>query len=203
MNNMTSKYQRRLDRGTLALSVLRALGTMACITILFTAGLGQTVYGQSNTEAQDLGMLRFESSGRIRLDVIDPDGNTINRNTNEIDGAVIVSDDHAVSIEIPHSIEGDYQLDVNVSGSVNRLQRFSVWVTDGADTVQLADEELIVNVPVDAYVIRNSENGIEIAPLPEDEASGISMALIWILVGGAGLIVGIAIFVIRSRKRKR
>lgn len=179
----------------------RAVGLMACIVILMTVGLGLIAYGQDNAADQDLGLLRFESDGRVRLDVTDPNGNTVNRNVNEIESAVIVSEDHAVSVEITHSIPGIYMLDVNVSGSVNRLQRFSVWVTNGVDRILLADEELIVNVPVDAYVIRNSETGIEIATA-KDEGSGMSSVLVWILIGGAGLIVGIAIFIIRSRKRK-
>jgi len=170
--------------------------------MLLMAGHSQLVYGQDTTAAHDLGLLRFESSGRVRLDVEDPNGNTVNRLSNEIDGAVIDSGDHAVSIEIPNSIQGDYQLDVNVSGSVNRLQRFSVWVTNGVDTIHLAEEELIVNVPTDAYVIRNSASGIELVTQSEDDNSGMSNTLMWILVGSAGLLVGIALFIVRSRKRK-
>jgi hypothetical protein len=181
-----------------------ALWCVACVIICIASAPNHLAYGQdaAETEAQSLGMLRFESTGRVRLDVIDPDGNTVNRNINEIEGAVIVSEDREVVIEIPNSKPGDYQLHVNVSGSVNRLQHFGVLVTNGVDTIQLADNVLIVNVPVDAYLIRNDQDGIRIAPPKEDESQGLSTNLIWILVGGAGLIVGIAIFVIRSRKRK-
>jgi hypothetical protein len=180
------------------------LWCVACVIICIASAPSHAAYGQdaSETEAQSLGMLRFESTGRVRLDVVDPDGNTVNRDINEIEGAVIVSEDRKVVIEIPYSKPGDYQLHVNVSGSVNRLQHFGALVTNGVDTIQLADNELIVNVPVDAYVIRNDQDGIRIAAPAEDESPGISTNLIWILVGGAGLIVGIALFIIRSRKRK-
>lgn len=206
---MTDNYRLNLNRRTLVLSAFRtmvgALSLAAYVIFCITACPSPAAYGTSisDTEDQQLGMLRFESAGPVQIEVRDPEGNIVNRNTNQIDGATFFDGDRQVIIEIPHSIEGDYEVHVNVSGSANRLQHFDVFVTDGVNTIQLTDYELIVNVPVDPYVIRNNHEGFAIAPVAVDNASGGSTNLIWILAGAAGLLAGITILVIRSLKRKR
>ena len=206
---MTDNYRLTLKRGA---PVLSAFWTMAgilsfaaCVIVCITVWPGLATYGTSisDTEDQQLGALRFESAGPVQIEVTDPEGNTVSRNMNQIDGATFFDGDRQVIIEIPHPISGDYEVDVNVSGSANRLQHFDVLVTDGVNTIQLADYELIVNVPVDPYVIRNDHDGFAIAPIAVDDTAGGSASLIWILVGSAGLLTGITVFIIRSRRRKR
>lgn len=206
---MTDNYRLTLKRGALVLSAFQTMAAIlsfaACVIVCITVWPGLSTYGSSisDTEDQQLGALRFESAGPIQIEVTDPEGNTVSRDMNQIDGAVFFDGDRQVIIDIPHSIEGDYEVHVNVSGSANRLQHFDVFVTDGVDTIQLTDYELIVNVPRDPYVIRNDHEGFAIAPVPVADGPGSSTSLIWILAGSAGLLAVVVVIIIRSRKRKR
>lgn len=206
---MTDDYRLKLKRGTPVLSEFRArvatlvFAVCAIGCIMTWQGLAAYGTGIPDTEGQQLGLLRFVSAGPVQIELRDPEGNIVGRELNQIDGAVFVDGDREVIIEIPHRIAGDYEIHVNVSGSANRLQLFDVSVTDGVDTIQLANRELIVNVPRDPYVIRSDHDGFAIAPVTIVGGQAGSTHLIWILVGFAGLLAGIGILVIRSRKRKR
>ena len=209
-DTMTNEYRLEMKRETSARSVFRTmagiLAIAACVVVCITAWPDPAVYGTDtpDTEGQQLRMLRFESAGPVQIEVTDPEGNTVSRDMNQIDGAVFFDGDRQVVIEIPHSTVGDYELHVNVTGSANRLQLFDAWVTDGVDTIQFADRELIVNVPVDPYVIRNDHDGFAIATVAVDDGSPEGSGnLIWILAGAAVLLAGVVVVIIRSRRRKR
>ncbi|MFC2079707.1 hypothetical protein ACFLSZ_06975 [Candidatus Bipolaricaulota bacterium] len=157
--------------------------------------------------AQDeLGVLRFMASGRVRIEVHDPEGNIVSRTENQIEDAIFQDDGDGMVIEIPHRVTGDYELFVFVDGSANPIWSFDLSVTDGVNTIMLADGELIVNAPSDPYVIRSSADGFSdvtaVAESESDGSDGISPTLIWILAGAAGLLVGI-VLVFRVRRRKR
>jgi hypothetical protein len=181
------------------------LAVAAWVIVCITAWSGPAVYGTGipDTGDQQLGMLRFEAVGPIQIELRDPEGNIVSRELNQIDGAVFFDGDRQVVIEIPHPIIGDYEIYANVSGSANRLQLFDVSVTDGVDTIQLANRQLIANIPRDPYVIRVDYDGFAIAPVAAEDDRGVSTKLIWILAGSTGLLAGILILIIRFRRRKR
>ncbi|MBU1048462.1 hypothetical protein KKG90_00425, partial [Candidatus Bipolaricaulota bacterium] len=173
--------------------------------ILFLALALCLIAGMGTAIAQELGMLRFEASGPIQIEVHDPLGNIVSRDVVQIEGASFVDVDAAITIEIPNRILGDYLVHMNVDGSANRLQHFYISVTDGVETIQLADFQLIVNAPVDPFVIRSTADGFtNVTDLVDDEASGAgsSSTMIWIIAGAAGLIAaGVLVLVARSRKK--
>ena len=160
----------------------------------------------ATSEGQQLGLLQFVASGRVRIEVHDPEGNIVSRDQNQIEGAIFQDEGTGMVIDIPNRLAGDYKYYVYADGSANPIHLFDVSVTDGVDTIQLADREMIVNAPRDPYVIRSSEEGLTDVTSTADSGSGddegTSSSLIWILAGSAGLIVGIVLF-IRSRRRKR
>jgi len=203
VENMTNDNRRaHMTQGFSAFEAI--LVVASCLVVCIVALSGSATYGQDvpSTEAQQLGMLRFVSAGPIQISLTDPEGNVVSRETNDIDGADFFDGDREVIIEIPHSIVGDYELHANVSGSANRLQRFDVSVTDGTQTLVLAERELIVNIPLDPYVIRNNPDGFAIAQVIIDDSQGASSGLIWLFAGGAVLLAGIAFLILKSRKRR-
>lgn len=209
----------KLKRGTAVFSrfqaMVRILSLVVCVIICVTAWSDLAAFGTGipDTEEQQLGMLRFMSEGRVKIEVHDPEGNIASYEQNQIEGAIIQQESREMTIEIPHRIEGDYQLYVNPSTSANPIHLFDISVTDGTTTIPVAERILMVNAPSDPYVIRSSADGFtdvtstaEAGPASSDSVSdddeGTSSNLVWILAGGAGLLVAILLF-LWFRKRKQ
>ncbi len=171
--------------------------------ILFLALALSLTAGTGTAIAQELGMLRFEASGPIQIEVHDPEGNIVSRNVVQIEGASFEDVDAAITIEVPRRILGDYLVHMNVDGSANRLQHFYISVTDGVETIQLADFQLIVNAPVDPYIIRSAADGFSDVTGEVDESVGGTSSTIWIIVAGVAVVGAIVAFLlIRARKQK-
>ncbi len=201
---MTDGYRMaRRDKTPAVSSFTKVSGVLVSLVVCVIVC---TLMWPAVSQEQPLGMLRFMASGPIQIEIHDPEGNIVSRDVIEIAGASFQDENDEILIEVPHRVLGDYLVHMNVDGSANRLQHFDMSVTDGAETIQLAEFQLIVNAPHDPYVIRSSTAGFEdvtdaIAEQDiENERS--STSLIWILAGSVGLLVGI-ILLIRSRKRKR
>lgn len=197
---MTDIDRLNSKHGTIARNGFRRTAILL-ICLLVCQGAAVFATGIPDPSDQDLGMLRFVGSGAIQIEVVDPDGLTVSRSANEIDGATFTDEDAVVTIEIPQRKIGDYQVDVNLDGSSSRLQRFDVWVTDGITTVHLAESEFLANAPLDPYVVRSDAAGFDLAPEAEDEPSGLSSTLIIIIVAAAVVLVGGGVFFLRKRKR--
>ena len=179
----------------ISISLLLAISMMTCV-------ITWPVVAQD----QQVGMLRFMASGPIQIEVHDPEGNIASRVGVQIEGASFQDEDDEITIEIPHPIVGDYLVHMNTDGSAIRLQHFDIWVTDGIDTIQLADYQLIVNAPTDPYMVRVSSidftDVTADAADDQDSSEGSMSNLVWILVACGGGLVGL-VLIIRSRKQKK
>lgn len=193
MTNDNRRTRWMLD-GTVLQAIAMFLAMTACVLVCVTS---------LPCAAQNLRMLRFVSAGPIQIAITDPEGHVVSREANEIEGAVFIDGDREVIIEIPHSIAGIYEVDANVSGSANRLQRFDVSVTDDVNTLVLAERELIANVPRDPYLVRNDQDGFVLAQASSDDSEEASISPIWFLLGGAVLLAGITLVILRFRKQRR
>ncbi len=215
--NRPEKPRESLRRATFS----RAWGPlvlMVCTLLLAAAWPALAQEGTENTTIgadQQLGMLQFIGDGQIRLELHDPAGNVVSRDTNEIEGATYTDEDEHVVIEIPHRMVGDYDLYVDADGSANRLHLFDVSVTDGVDAIQLAERVLIINVPTAPYVIRSSETGFanvtesaagepssSDSSADEDNESSSSFP-VWLIIVIAVVVGGIVgVLIVRFRKRE-
>jgi LPXTG-motif cell wall-anchored protein len=199
---MNDGYQLRVKHRTPLLSKCLMIPGM----VVFAACLIVCMMTWSAASQQEhLGMLRFMASGPIQIEVHDTEGNIVSRNVIEIEGATFHDENAEIVIEIPQSVVGNYLVHMNVNGSAIRLQHFDISVTNGVDTILLADNQLIVNAPHDPYVIRNSAEGMaDVTDSAGSDGSETgSSTLIWILAGSAGVLAALGYFILRSRKRKR
>ena len=165
-------------------------------------------------EEPELGMLRFTATGPIDIALRDPDGRIVSPDVTEIDGVSYVEEPGQDIITIPHRIPGDYQIRVIVDPGADRLDRFDVSVTDGFDTVELADRKFIIHAPREPYVIRSTADGFfDAAGLPKstaleqveaptpDTRGGTQLPILWIAVGGVAFVLGVGglLWYLRSR----
>ena len=192
----------QLKQGRRILNSPSSLAISASLLLAVCAMMTWSVAAQD----QQVGMLRFMASGPIQIEVHDPEGNIASRAGVQIEGASFEDEDDEISIEIPHPISGDYLVHMNTDGSAIRLQHFDIWVTDGVDTIKLADYQLIVNAPHDPYVVRISNLGFAdvTADVADDQDSSENAGanLVWILAACGGALVGL-ILIIRSRRQKK
>ena len=201
---------------TLGLVAGLTVCVMAILLLVASAVIAQDATGSATSDDQ-LGMLQFIGSGKIRLELHDPAGQVVSRETNEIDGATYTDEDNQVVIEIPHRIIGDYKLYVYADGSANRIHLFDVSVTDGAQTIPLAERVMIVNVPSEPFIIRSTQEGFENATatttdqLPSSTAdtgsagdTGGSSSFLWIVLGAALVVAALiaGFFLMRARKHR-
>ena len=200
---------------TLGLVAGLTVCVMSILLLVASAVVAQDATGSATSDDQ-LGMLQFIGSGKIRLELHDPAGQVVSRETNEIDGATYTDEDNQVVIEIPHRIIGDYNLYVYADGSANRIHLFDVSVTDGVQTIPLAERVMIVNVPSEPYIIRSTQEGFEDVTASTDQSSsptadtgsaedtGGSSGFLWIVMGAALVVAALvaAFFLMRARKHR-
>jgi len=195
---MNHGYQLRGDHRAPVLSHFWILSIILVIAVCWiTCSMAWPVAAQQ----ESLGMLRFDASGPVQIEVHDSEGNIVSRDVIEIEGASFHDEDAEIIIEIPDSVAADYMVYVNVNGSAIRLQHFDISATNGTDTLLLADNTLIVNAPHDPYVVRNSAEGIVDVTGEAGSAASAGLSIWKWIVAGAVVVLCVIILIIRQRRK--
>jgi|GEM_PF-2798578 len=162
----------------------------------------------------NLGMLRFESSGPVDLVLRDPAAQIVSKEGAEVDGIVYAEGPDTDEITVPNRIVGDYEIRVVAEEGADRLERYDLTVTDGFDTVELADRKFIIHIPDEPYILRSTldrffdATGSSRAPAPppepeprEDRGPISTLTIILIAAGAVVLIGGIVGLILFLRSR--
>jgi hypothetical protein len=108
----------------------------------------------------------FISMSPVDLEIIDPEGLIINKETNQIPGAVYLEYDVNADgntddvITIPYRKIGNYQITVFPEPESGSSDTYTLEVSLGDTTIVLAENVLISDIPDQPYMIRSTEEGI-------------------------------------------
>jgi hypothetical protein len=100
----------------------------------------------------------------VSVEIIDPIGRLINRDTSEIPDARYIEyeielGDTAKTIEIPYSIEGNYQIIITPKPYANSDDTYSIEVLQNTSSVSIASNEIIQNIPPSGYIYSTLDTG--------------------------------------------
>jgi hypothetical protein len=105
------------------------------------------------------------------ITVTDPNGLTINKQTNEITGASYIETDINGDgdpddlISIPDRKMGNYQITVTPEPDAEATDTYTLKVSAGDTTIVLAEDVTIADIPAQPYVIESTETTINAAPV--------------------------------------
>jgi hypothetical protein len=142
--------------------------------------------------------LYFHGYCPIDLQITDPDNLVINKTLSKIENVFYLEIDlnkdsnNEDIIIIPYLKYGDYIIEIIMESNASLTDAFSLNVTLGNQTLVLAQDILISDIPSQAYVIHVSEDGISI-PEIQDKAFAISsyqlIVFVLSIIGATSLII--------------
>ena len=177
------------------------------------ASVGVTIANGMGT-----GELRITATCPVDLVVTDPNGHSISKSTNAIPEAIYTEadlngdGDPDDQIIIPNRKAGDYQIRVIPEERAFPIDRYSLEVSDGFDTIVLADYVRVGDTPEKPYVVKSTAEGISAVNESETKSEvptptpspkqGISFNILIAIIAGAVALVaiGVGVFLfLRSR----
>ena len=121
----------------------------------------------------------FISMSPVDLEIIDPEGLIINKETNQIPGAVYLEYDVNADgntddvITIPYRKIGNYQITVIPEPDADPTDTYTLEVSLGDTTIVLAENVSISDIPDEPYIIESTEEGINLPqPTPPTRRGG-------------------------------
>lgn len=187
-----------------------------------TLDIPSTTGGADSWIGRTASVLGIRAFCPVDLSVVDPEGLVISKSTNAILEATYTEadlngdGDPDDQIIIPNRKAGDYQIRVIPEERSFPIDRYTLEVSDGFDTIVLADYVRVGDIPEEPYVVTSTAEGIAIAaeseaepdvpsPTPAPTPSpkqGINLSMLIAIIAGAVALVaiGVGVFLfLRSR----
>jgi parallel beta-helix repeat (two copies) len=127
----------------------------------------------SHTGESELPFIAFIVLSPVDLSITDPDGLVIDKETNEIQGSIYIvgdfNDDGSSGdlIYIPTLKTGMYSITVVPEPDAKPTDIYSLEVSAESETIVLAEDVLISDIPSQPYKIQSTESGINGAPVAD------------------------------------
>jgi peptidoglycan/xylan/chitin deacetylase (PgdA/CDA1 family) len=138
-------------------------------------GFTLTHFDPTRISLQKIGPQKPTLSGVVHspvaLNIVDPDGLTLNAQVNQIPGALYeeIDVDGDGSIEgffvIPESKSGNYLITVTPKPGALPGDTYTLEVGDGEKSLVLAKNRPISDIPTQPYIVRSTETGLNMPPV--------------------------------------